>query len=465
MKKKFRILLIFILALSFTSCNNNDDNKIEDKAKSVSELIENLDEDVKLAKDNDEVENAKDDPVDNRDLAKKRWEDSKNKEKKLDNSKEEKLVSNKVKNDENTLSNAENNLKDKKTSDVKTLRLKVFGDTMAHLGQIQYAYNYGGGSYDFSNQFSYIKDYVEDADLSITNYETTTNPNREYSGFPRFNAPASYLNALKDVGFDVVTTANNHSLDTDEEGIFTTIDAIKDAGLDYVGTSITDRDKILYKEVNGIKLAILAYTYGANGIDDLLTLREEVDSLNYLHEEEIKKDIETAKKNKADFILVYPHWGIEYQSVEDVSQSDLAKKMLDWGADIIIGNHPHVVQPYEIYESEDGRSTFIAYALGNFISYQSLEVNDDIRTEQNVSFDITLEKDLNNDKARIRDFKANPLWVGSNYDDYGKSVKTYLCEDFLEGGKYYDQVSEEQRDRIRQAYNDTMTTLGYDIYD
>ena len=99
-----------------------------------------------------------------------------------------------------------------------------------------------------------------------------------------------------------------------------------------------------------MKIAILAYTYGANGKEDLLNLREEVDSLNYLHEENIKSDIEEAKENGADFIVVYPHWEIEYQSYPQESTVELAHNMIDWGADLVIGNHPHVVQPVEVYK-------------------------------------------------------------------------------------------------------------------
>src|SRR5699024_2610046 len=109
---------------------------------------------------------------------------------------------------------------DKRKPKIKKVKLKAFGDIMAHMVQIQYAYNRGGGDYDFSDQFTYLKDFIEDSDIAIGNYETTTNPNLAYAGFPRFNAPASYLRDLKDAGFDIVSTANNHSMDTELEGVF-----------------------------------------------------------------------------------------------------------------------------------------------------------------------------------------------------------------------------------------------------
>ena len=122
-------------------------------------------------------------------------------------------------------------------------------------------------------------------------------------------------------------------------------------------------------------------------------------------------------------------------------------------------NHPHVVEPYELYESENGNKGFIAYACGNFISIQNLETVNDIRTEQSVAYEFKLSKNLSDDSTSIDQIDEYPLWVGMTYNEYGRSVSTYRCEDFLEGGKYYDKVDENQRNRIQQAYDDTNKTL------
>lgn len=475
-KKIFNILTSILLMTSLTACGSDSNNNVEVSAKNTGDLIDNIDKgSTELANnESSEEENLKEKASD-RENAKANWEKSLAKEKETESKREkerekeleaykETSEARKSKDEDKKKQKQENNdNKEDKDGDYAEVKLKFFGDTMAHLGQIQYAYSYGGGDYDFSNQFVYISDFVKDSDLSITNYETTSNPNREYAGFPAFNAPPVYLKNIKDAGFDVVTTANNHSLDTDEEGVQTTIDAAKEAGLDYVGSKEKESDKILYKEINGMKIAILAYTYGANGKEDLLNLREEVDSLNYLHEENIKSDIEEAKTNGADFIIVYPHWEIEYQSYPQETTVELAHKMIDWGADLVIGNHPHVVQPVEIYKNEDGKEGLIAYALGNFISNQSLEVNGDIRCEQALSIELNLKKNEKNGNKKISDIKLHPLWVGTNYDDYGASTKTYLCEDFLEGGDKYDLVDEYQRERIQQAYDMTMETAKTEV--
>lgn len=464
MKKTIlNILTSLTLVLVLASCGLNSDAKLESSAKSTNDLLENLDNTNNTDVEKNEISEISDHKKDERENAKSRWEKSLAREKKNDKAqakleKEDEIADKEIKKDKKIIAKDED-----KEEDYKKIKVKFFGDTMAHMGQVQYALAYGGGDYDFSNQFSYISDYVKDSDLAITNYETTTNPNREYSDYPAFNTPAAYLKNIKDAGFDVVTTANNHALDTDEEGVQTTIEAIKEAGLDFVGSKEKDSDKILYKEINGIKVAILSYTYGANGKEDLLVPRDEVACLNYLHEENVKSDIEEAKKNGADFVIVYPHWEIEYQSYPMDTTISLGHKMIDWGADLVIGNHPHVVQPVEVYKNDDGREGIIAYALGNLISKQSLEVSGDIRVEQGLSIEVNLEKNEKSGKKKISGMKLHPLWVGTNFDEYGASTKTYLCEDFLEGGKKYDLVDENQRARIQQAYDMTMDTANTEV--
>lgn len=434
MKKKFfRIFLSLTMALSLVACSNNKDME-EISNKSVTDLITRLDnyqkhkeEEQRLA---EEKEKAKSQEASKKEASKEDIEEKARKE------------------------IAEES---KKKPKIKKVKLKAFGDIMAHMAQIQYAYNKGGGEYDFSDQFTYLKDFVKDSDISIGNYETTTNPDLPVAGFPRFNVPAAYLKDLKETGFDIVSTANNHSMDTELEGVFSTMEAAKEAGLDYVGSFKDKSDRILFKEVKGVKLAFLAYTYGCNGRENLIVPREEVENLGYLSDEDqIKKDIGRAKAQGADFVIVYPHWGIEYQSMPNEAQITLGRKMIDWGADLVIGNHPHVVEPVEVYQAEDGRKGLIAYALGNFISYQNYENSKDIRVEHSLALEIDLEKDLTSGNKKIADVKLHPIWVGTYYNEYGISIKNHLTEDFLEGGKYYDLVNENQRKRIQQAHDMTL---------
>lgn len=429
-KKNF--FSILTLSLVLVSCGSQKTEPVEKKETlRTADLIENINQ--------HETEKAE-------------------KELQKTENKEEKEVENIIE-DVNTSDEQTEKDEDDGEEKISTVKIKTFGDIMTHLAQIQYAYNKGGGDYDFTDSFLYVKDYVSDADISIGNYETTTNPNRAYAGFPRFNTPIEFIYAIKDAGFDILTTANNHSLDTDLEGLHSTIDAIDEVGLGHVGSQKLGEDKILYKNVNGIKLAILSYTYGANGLVNLVEVREEVAELNYLHADQIKSDINEAKSNGADFVIVYPHWGIEYHSDASNDQVDLGRNMIQWGADLVIGNHPHVVQPYEYYETEDGRIGFIAYALGNFISFQNLENNNDIRTEQSVSYEIDLAKNMKTGATSIKNIQAHPVWVGVKYNQNGTSVQTHIAEDFIDDGKYYDQIDDYQRSRVQQAFDMTLESI------
>lgn len=444
MKKKYlSIILSLVMVFTISACSNNNKSE-EPSITDVAGLISRLDTYQK----NKEEE--------------KRLAEEREKEKTLKEAKKNELKEKdaKAKIDQKALeerAKEEIAKEDKKKARIKKVKLKAFGDIMAHMVQIQYAQNKGGGDYDFTDQFTYLKDFIEDSDIAIGNYETTTNPDLPYAGFPRFNAPAAYLRDLKDTGFDIVSTANNHSMDTELEGVLSTMDSAKEAGLDYVGSFKDKTERILYKEVKGIKFAFLAYTYGCNGRENLVIPREEVENLAYLSDEEqIKKDIKRAKASGADFIVVYPHWGIEYQSMPNETQTRLGRNMIEWGADLVIGNHPHVVEPVELYEAKDGREGLIAYALGNFISYQNYENNKDIRVEHSLALEIDLEKDLTSGNKKISDVTFHPIWVGTYYNDYGISIKNHLTEDFLEGGKYYDLVNENQRARIKQAHDMTL---------
>ena len=444
MKKKYlSIILSLVMVFTISACSNNNKSEepsITDVAGLISRLDtyqKNKEEEKRLAEEREKEKTLKE--------AKKNEQKEKDTKAKIDQKALEERAKEEIAKE------------DKKKARIKKVKLKAFGDIMAHMVQIQYAQNKGGGDYDFTDQFTYLKDFIEDSDIAIGNYETTTNPDLPYAGFPRFNAPAAYLRDLKDTGFDIVSTANNHSMDTELEGVLSTMDSAKEAGLDYVGSFKDKTERILYKEVKGIKFAFLAYTYGCNGRENLVIPREEVENLAYLSDEEqIKKDIKRAKASGADFIVVYPHWGIEYQSMPNETQTRLGRNMIEWGADLVIGNHPHVVEPVELYEAKDGREGLIAYALGNFISYQNYENNKDIRVEHSLALEIDLEKDLTSGNKKISDVTFHPIWVGTYYNDYGISIKNHLTEDFLEGGKYYDLVNENQRARIKQAHDMTL---------
>lgn len=245
------------------------------------------------------------------------------------------------------------------------ITLLFVGDAMQHSAQIEAARTPYGYSYD--SCFDQLKGEIESADLAVVNLEVPLG-GFPYSGYPQFCAPDAYASALKQAGFDLFLTANNHCLDRREKGLDRTIKQLDSLKVFHTGTYCSEKEKSrlhpLLLRKNGIRIAFLNYTYGTNGIQ----VRPPY-IVNYIQTEKIIHDIEVAKKNGADVIIVCPHWGDEYQNLPNFSQKRLAGALVDAGAHLIVGSHPHVIQPIEIRIDSVGRiKSVIAYSLGNFIS-------------------------------------------------------------------------------------------------
>ncbi len=243
-----------------------------------------------------------------------------------------------------------------------TITLRVVGDIMLHDAQQISAKTDSG--YDFSEYFARIRNELSCADLTIGNLETPV-ANKPPSGYPRFNAPVEYLDELKSAGFDAFTIANNHILDKGSTGLSDTLNNLSERELLYFGAADSKADySVLIVEVKDIKLALLGYTYGTNGHED------SKGQVHYLTESNIKADVDSAQELGADFIIAFPHWGAEYyQGIHD-STKRWAKKLADAGIDLILGSHPHVLEPMETITSSDGREVVVAHSMGNFISNQ-----------------------------------------------------------------------------------------------
>ena len=350
-----------------------------------------------------------------------------------------------------------------KKTDSKTVRIMANGDLLYHDGLYMSAQK-ADGSYDFSENFTYVKNWLQQGDLVLGDFEGTIRSDYPLGGDPRFNAPEAVVPAIKDAGYQVVDLAHNHILDSGLEGVFTTAKAFEDHGISPVGVyTHKNRDKapILIKEVKGIKIAILAYSYGFNGLESNLSHKEIDHHLSTFDEDKMKAEIEQAEK-EADITVVMPQTGIEYQLEPNEEQVELYHKMVDWGADIIFGGHPHVVQPSEILE-KDGQKKLIIYSMGNFISNQRIETMAGVDTaewtERGVLMDVTIEK---TDKGTIiKTAQAHPSWVSrvekGTYSPEGYPLYTYqtlILEDFIEGGKYRNQLDQATKDRIDTAYKE-----------
>lgn len=270
--------------------------------------------------------------------------------------------------------------------------------------------------------------------LRFGNLETTfAGEERGYSGYPTFNTPSTLGNALKNIGIDVLSTANNHSIDKGEKGILSTLDALDEIGIDHMGTyrSEEEQNSILVKEVNGIRIAFLSFTYGTNGIP----IPSGKDYLvNLIDEELILKQIELAKEQNVDLICASMHWGIEYMQKQNSEQERLANLLFENGVDIILGNHAHVVEPMEkrTITLADGtkKDVFVVYALGNFVSGQVKE-----HTKSTAILNMQITKNGQTGKMSIDSVDYVPVYC---YDRGAGSTNRYELIDIRSAIQEYE---------------------------
>lgn len=295
--------------------------------------------------------------------------------------------------------------------EIKEAKLIAVGDIMMHSTQTRSGYDAKSQIYNFDSFFALVKNILSKGDWVIGNLETPLAGEDVggYTGYPLFNAPAQLADAAKKAGFNILTTANNHALDRGEKGVIRTIANLRDRQIAFTGTSAsaTQASKPLISTKNNISLAILAYTYGTNGIpipkgkDYLVSL---------IDEKKIVKDIAKARKQGADIIAISLHFGDEYQRQPNPQQKQLVENLLKAGADIILGSHPHVVQPYKIFKfpGKNGktRKAVAIYSMGNFISGQMKDY-----TDLGVIFQVTIRKKFPEKTAEITGIKALPTWV------------------------------------------------------
>lgn len=289
-----------------------------------------------------------------------------------------------------------------------TFTIASVGDLMCHSTQFNYAKT-GVDSFDFYPSFAQVAPILREADLAIGNLETTLAGHvRAYSGYPMFNTPDPYVTAVKQAGFDFLITANNHSNDSGEKGILRTIHILDSIGLGHTGSFISqnDRDSVRILNVKGIRIGVVAYTYSTNGLpltDGKPWLVNMCDSAL------ISKDIATGRAKGAELMIVFYHFGEEYQRMPSAYQKQFVQHALDCGADVVLGSHPHVVQPMEVVPGRGSNvdSVFVAYSMGNFISNQK-----DMYTDEGVIMRLTFEKHIPSGKIRLVAHEdVVPTWV------------------------------------------------------
>ncbi len=280
---------------------------------------------------------------------------------------------------------------------VQRATLLFAGDLMVHTPQLTAARTTDG--YDFSPSFTYLKPLIEEADLAVVNLETTLAAKGAYTGYPLFRSPAAMADAMREAGFDVALLAKNHCMDYGARGARETIEARDRVGLIHTGVFLSARERNarphLYLQINGISIALLNYTYGTNGMP---VVKPAV--VNRLDTVRMKEDIRRAKEWMPDCLAVALHWGVEYERKPNRDQRRMAEFLRREGVQLIIGSHPHVVQPIE----QDSLEGLTVYSLGNLLSNQHKRY-----TDGGLMVRVELEK--KGDNPLQMSYQTIPVWV------------------------------------------------------
>ena len=264
----------------------------------------------------------------------------------------------------------------------KNVRIRAVGDLMCHQRQLDLALT-EDGTYDFYPAYELVVESLSDADYTIANLETTIGlySDQPYSGYPRFNSPESLLDTIKDAGVDFLTLANNHILDRYFDGMVITVDNVEKAGFDFGGAnrSLTDSEDVKVVEINGIKLGFLCYTAHTNGMENHSSKSAVEYGVDYLYRADFESDVQALRDVGVQCVIAMPHWGTEYKRQPDAEVRRIAENMIAAGVDVILGSHPHMVQPieYVAVETDEGeRTALVAWSLGNFIDNMKVQYTD-----------------------------------------------------------------------------------------
>lgn len=355
------------------------------------------------------------------------------------------------------------------------------GDMLMHMPVVNAA-DRDGDTYDFSKMFVHLKRYVEGADYATANLETTLagkGNGYKYSGYPQFNCPDGIAQTLKDLGFDMLLTANNHTFDTYETGFFRTQQVLESMGLDHLGT-VSSLETPLWQvqEIDGVQVGMVCYTYesrsehhpdkpGLNGIplsDKAAALigRFQYEDLPGFYDE-MAENIAAMEAAGAEAIVLYIHWGVEYQTKENSTQNQIAQKMCDLGVDVIVGGHPHVVQPMELLTSTEDptQKTVCLYSLGNCISNQNrVEMNLKTgHTEDGVLFSFSFTK-YSDGTVILSSADILPLWVNRSGSSGNYQYDVLPLDMESQDWKAQFSLSDSKLQKARDSYNRTMAIVG-----
>jgi poly-gamma-glutamate capsule biosynthesis protein CapA/YwtB (metallophosphatase superfamily) len=305
---------------------------------------------------------------------------------------------------------------------------------MGHDEQIWSAENRETHTYSYDDVFSYIKPAISEADIAIANFEVTL-AGPPYKGYPQFSSPAELAVSCRNAGIDYLVTANNHSADRGKNGIISTINKLDSIGIPHTGTFLNaachDSLSPLIIRKNGTSFALLNYTFSTNGI----TVPEPV-IVNMLDKILISSDIKKARNEKADVVILFLHWGTEYDTIPSKSQTDLAEFFFSSGVDMVIGSHPHVLQKMvRVRNQVTGKDGILVYSLGNFISNQRKP-----KTDGGSMVRIELTREGN--EIKITDAGYYLTWVYTPIEKYRKKFFILPCSEFENKPAFFAKPSD-----------------------
>lgn len=349
--------------------------------------------------------------------------------------------------------------------DYVDITIASVGDILIHNTVYMAAFDPQTNSYDFKSQYKYVKPYLEDADITIANLETTlAGQDRGYSGYPEFNSPDSIIDALEYSGVDILTSANNHRMDKGINGFYRTIEVVRNKGLDIIGVKALEEEKTyVIKDVKGVKVAFLNFGYsnpladGSLSINGLILPKDMVNLMDAFDSEDLDASVEMmgnrikeARADGAQVIVVCLHWGDEYQRLPNLFQQKVAEGLVKLGVDMIFGGHPHVLQPaiYLPAPYGGGVPVPVFYSQGNFISDQRKETVDDIYTEQGIIAKVTIRVYCD-DCPRVIDTQAIPTWVNKKRINNKLVYEVIPVDEALANKEKFPLLTNEDMERIK----------------
>ena len=347
---------------------------------------------------------------------------------------------------------------------VATATIAAQGDLLMHKPVFDTCLQ-SDGSYNFESIFRYVKEYVSAYDYAMANLETTFGGDQfKYQGNPEFNCPDALVNSVVEAGYDMLLTANNHAADTTAVGITRTVEKVREAGLAALGTQLNDEEpKYAVVDINGIRIGMVCYTYGYSASNGSFSLNglapiKDVGQVNYFMNNnldklytQVQQQMDAMKAEGAEATMMFIHWGTEYQLTENATQQQIAQKLCDMGFDVIVGGHPHVVEPVDLLEStmDPDHKTVVIYSMGNAVSNQRTGISNLFPTgytEDGVLFTVTFEK-YSDGTVYVAQTDVMPTWVNMSS---------------VNGKKEYNilPLDDSRRDQWQSLYNLTDALFG-----